>query len=46
MNYDTIGFLLVQTVTANGALPVPNAAVSVYSYEEAEDGSISYGDII
>ena len=29
---DAIGFLIVQTLTANGALPVENATVYVYSY--------------
>ena len=38
---DAIGFLIVQTLTANGALPVENAIVYVYSYgdENSSDGS-------
>jgi len=34
---DAIGFLIVQTLTANGALPVENATVYVYSYGEGDD---------
>lgn len=36
MNEETeaIGFLIVQTLTANGALPVENALVYVYEYSD------------
>ena len=34
---DAIGFLIVQALTANGALPVENATVYVYSYGDGED---------
>ncbi len=46
MNAETeaIGFLVVQTLTANGALPVENALVYVYEYEEngESDGNAIY----
>ena len=36
---EAIGFLIVQTLTANGALPVENALVYVYEYgENGENG--------
>ena len=45
MDYDKIGFLLVQAVTANGALPVPNATVHIYRYTEPdENGSFDTED--
>lgn len=36
---DAIGFLIVQTLTANGALPVENATVYVYSYDDSAKSS-------
>ena len=45
MNIDngSIGFLQVAVKTANGALPVQNANVSIYSYSNGEEnGNILY----
>ena len=44
MNEETevIGFLIVQTVTANGALPVENALVHVYEYGDGSDKDALY----
>ena len=39
---DTIGFLIVQTVTANGALPVKNAIVNIYEYGAMADTNAIY----
>ena len=41
---EAIGFLVVQTVTANGALPVENALVHIYEYDKGEefDGNALY----
>ena len=39
---DTIGFLTVQTVTANGALPVENAIVNIYEYGKEADTNAIY----
>ena len=36
---DAIGFLIVQALTANGALPVENATVYVYSYDDSAKSS-------
>ena len=36
---NAIGFLIVQTRTANGALPVENATVYIYSYADGENGN-------
>ncbi|MBO5313060.1 MAG: hypothetical protein J6B29_03745 [Clostridia bacterium] len=41
---DTIGFLQVNVKTANGALPVENARVSIYQYSPTDDGG--NGDLI
>lgn len=49
MEYDKIGFLITQAVTANGALPVADAMVHIYSYTEPDsNGRIDTdkGDII
>ena len=34
---EAIGFLIVQTLSANGALPVPNATVHIYEYSDKEN---------
>ncbi len=44
IEYDKLGFLIVQAVTANGALPVPDATVHIYEY--AEDFDTERTDII
>lgn len=38
MNNESIGFLVVEATTANGALPVENAKVSVYKYSPSVEG--------
>lgn len=37
MNSESIGFLVVEAKTANGALPVEGAKVSVYEYSQEEN---------
>lgn len=37
MNSESIGFLVVEAKTANGALPVEGAKVSVYEYAQGEN---------
>ena len=44
IEYDKLGFLIVQAVTANGALPVPDATVHIYEY--AEDFDTERTDIL
>ena len=39
---EAIGFLIVETVTANGALPVPKAVVHVFEYDENGGGDAIY----
>jgi len=39
---EAIGFLIVQTLTANGALPVENAIVHVYEYGESASKDALY----
>lgn len=38
MNSESIGFLQVAVKTADGALPVPGASVSIYEYLSGEQG--------
>ena len=39
MDQEGIGFLEVAVRTANGALPVEGARVSVYNYTEGQNGN-------
>ena len=43
MNSENIGFLVIEAKTANGALPIENAKVSVYEYlPNKEKGKLVY----
>ena len=45
MNSDTIGFLTVKVTTANGAIPIENAAVHISGYDPKDEGTDT-GDAI
>lgn len=38
-DFDSIGFLEVTVGTANGALPIENAGVTIYEYAQGESGN-------
>ena len=38
MNSENIGFLQIAVKTADGALPVPDAQVSIYDHSQSENG--------